>query len=200
MPLRRKQVTLPSWAELFTLQKNEARSLYGSTSVNMPGRTDVQYPNLTGTQWLKLKKYWSWPLEKVEARVASGQRLEGIRVPSELVDYSASRVAWDREYRAYQSETGTINTILATGYGVSLLPASRAVAFWRTLEPLILRSKGIFETPYPYEMFIEELAKQAALVAGGITSALTPSIPTWLKLGAAAAGALYLMSYLKGRK
>lgn len=197
-----KTVTYSKWVDMFAAQKNEARRIWGETSVFLPGRTDVRYPNLTGTQWLKLKNYWSEPIDSVNGRVR-WDRAIGYTISSFLYEDPASRTAWMREYDAYQSEVGFINTALATAYGGSILPEVISVGFWQRLEPLILRSGGIFDSPRPYQILWEETVKQAQAVTSAIVQApfklALGVLPTWVKWGAVAAGGLYALSFLKGR-
>jgi hypothetical protein len=198
-----KTVSYQNWVDMFAAQKNEARRIWGETSVFMPGRTDVRYPNLTGTQWLKLKGYWAGPIDSVNSRVRSDSIAQGIIVSPLLLQDPATRTAWMREYDAYKSEVGFINTTLATAYGGSILPETISVNFWARIEPLILRSGGIFSSPRPYEILWEETVKQAQAVTSAIVQApfklALGAIPTWVKWGAVAAGGLYALSFLKGR-
>lgn len=186
-----------TFVDLLAAQKNEARKTWGETSVPLPGRSDIRYPNLTGTQWLKLKSFWSGPLNEVNDRVVYDRVAQAIIISPLLMSDSASRDAWKREYATYQSEVGWINTALATGYGNSILPESISVGFWKTVEPLVLRSTGIFQTPRPWEVLAEAIAESAR----DLTKAVMPTIPDWMKWGALGVGALWLTSMLaKGEK
>lgn len=193
-----KVVNYSKWVDMFAAQKNEARRVYGETSIFMPGRTDVRYPNLTGTQWLKLKAYWKGPVDSVHERVKADAP-----VPGTAIRDSATRAAWRREYDAYQNEVGWVNTALATGFGNSILPEALSVGFWRQLEPLILRADGIFSSPRPYEMLMDALAEQAQAIAKAPFKAawwLLPSVPTWMKWAGIGLGAFYVTHLVTRRR
>lgn len=196
-----KTVQFKDWVTLFAAQKNEARFAWGETSVALPGRSDIRYANLTGTQWQKLKSFWSGPLNSVNDRVVYDRIIQGIIISPLLMSDSASRDAWKREYAAYQTEVGWINTALATGYGSTVLPEAVSVGFWRKIEPLILRSGGIFETPRPYEILAEAIAESARDLTKTVARGLLPTIPTWMKWAAVGVGALWLTHKLtKGER
>jgi hypothetical protein len=193
---------------MLAAQKNEARRVWGETSVFLPGRTDIRYPNLSGTQWLKLKNFWEEPFTQVNKRVNNDEAFNALLfgVAAPLLT-SAGRIAWKREYPAWQSETGWINTALANAYGNSILPESLAVSFWKSTEQLVLRSGGIFLAPRAYTMFGEAVAEAAHDVAQAIVKApfkaawwLLPSVPTWMKWAGIGLGAFYVTHLVTRRR
>jgi hypothetical protein len=180
------------WTEMWAAQKNEARKLFGSTSVNLPGRTDIQYPNLTGDHAKKLMAYWDPQFAAVNTKVQDDAYQRNL-TPAQ---YTAmpSRDAWNREYTAYRT-TAVFTKGYALAWAKTNLPESMSVPLWRAMEPLVLRGSGIAGSPTPWTMLGEALAEQVHKVA----DVFTPSWWTYAKWGGIILGGMYVLQLVKGR-
>lgn len=181
------------WVDMWAAQKNEARRLFGSTNVNLPGRTDIQYANLTGDHAKKLMAYWEPQLATVNQRVQDDAFWRNLS-PAEYTAM-ASRDAWNRDYNAYKT-MAVFTKAYALAWGSSVMPASMSVPFWQKTEPLILRGGAVMESPTPWDMISEALAERVSKV----TDALTPKWWPWVKWGGVAIGGLYVLQMLQSTR
>lgn len=199
-------VTSRDWVSMFATQKNEARRVFGETSVFLPGRTDIRYPNLSGDHWKKLKAYWGPQLYVVNSRVQGDETgITGLNMLAQIqaaqTSSDASRAAWIRDYNNYKTQNEGIFAQLYNVWGANMLPESVSVGFWKTIDPLILRGNAIMASPSPYEMLAEAVAEQAAKVRSAAFNALLPTIPAWMKWAALGFGGLWLTLQLtKGER
>jgi hypothetical protein len=200
-----QRVTFAKWVDMFAAQKNEARRLFGSTSVNVVGRTDIKYPNLSGNQAKKLMAYWEPQFAVVNQRVqsddTSGVIADAWRRLGVTTTYDriATREAWNRDYGSYKT-IAALTKGFAVAWAASALPESMSVSLWQKMEPLILVGNAIMTSPTPYDMFMESVAESAKELADKAARALTPSWYTWMKWGAIAIGGLYVYQIVKGER
>lgn len=163
--------------ELYAKQRNEARALFGSTSYNLPGRTDIQYPRLRADYAQRLVSYWRGEATRLGLKVIA---------PIGGIPDSAHKSAWLRAVSALEAA----GPDLTSGFG--MLSDQRSKAIWDLLDPVVIPMNALKDTPSRWDLAVESVVD--TLKEFG--DKLTPSIPTWIKIIAIGGAALWLMDRL----
>jgi len=134
---------------VYSAQRNEARRLFGETSFRLPGRTDINYPNLSGTYARKIIDYW----RKDSKKVYDNSYRYGADVFGGLAVYNQ----WKRSVDALNSFlVGVIRTSALT-VGDGLIAQESAKRVWDILDGVVLPMKGVQEAPTDWELVKESV-------------------------------------------
>jgi hypothetical protein len=139
---------------ILAAQKNEARRAFGSTSLNMPGRTDVQYPNITGSYTTRLVDYWQREAE----RILAGKGVVDTALKN-LFGSQAHFDAWKRKVLGLSSLTMLTIRAKAITTGQNLMPQGDAKTVWSAVEDVVIPMNAIKTTPSEWELMKEAVAE-----------------------------------------
>lgn len=143
---------------VYSQQRNQARLNYGQTSVHLPGRTDINYPNLTGYAAKQLIAYWRGEAERVRKKAMGNDMWFTQAIPQ-----SAIRDQWLRAVAALQGGIfrlgGSIDTIISEAHrvGGDKLPEDQTVKLWNLLDSVVTPMRAIDETPSRWGLFEESV-------------------------------------------
>lgn len=144
---------------LYSFQRNQARLNFGQTSVHLPGRTDINYPALTGIAAKSLIAYWRGEAERVRKKAMGDDFWFSKAIPQ-----SAIRDQW---LRAVSNLAGGpfnfgISAIVEEAHraGGNKLVEDKTVKLWDMLDAVVLPMRAIDETPSRWTLF-EEAVKES---------------------------------------
>ena len=155
------------YGDVYSQQKNQARRTFGSTSVNMPGRTDVQWPNLSGQAALDVMAYWRKAWEYVYFQ---------FRYPTSI------EATYGRAGKMLKAKEGIFVLVLLTMRN-KIVPEALTVEVWKAVEQVALASGPLATSPSPWSIAWESV-KEAAEEAPGV-------IVDTISRGARAAGQVW---------
>jgi hypothetical protein len=158
---------------VYSAQRNEARRLFGETSTHLLGRTDINYPNLSGDYALKLLRYWRSEAARVKTK-AEGGALQGIT--DSALGAPATRAQWVRAVAALNSFSAGVVEINARAVGGSLILQMNAKTLWDMLDNVVLPMRGINEAPSAWDLlgeaFVERIKELGSAGSGLIKLAV----------------------------
>lgn len=180
---------------VYSAQKNQARRTFGSTGVNMPGRTDIQWPNLSGRAAIDVLAYWRKEWERVY--------FQG-RWPTAIEE------SYGRAGRVLKAKEGIFVPVLLTMQD-KIIPKALAVEIWKTVDQIALASGPLATSPSPWSIAwdsVKEAAKEApgviadvlrrgARAATGAVGGLFAPINTLVKWSAIGLLAYFGVKYLQ---
>lgn len=137
---------------IYSQQRNQARLNYGQTSVHLPGRTDINYPNLTGFAAKQLIAYWRGESERVREKAMGDDFWFSKAIPQ-----TAHRDQWLRAVGELKGSLffSPIDTIIseASRSGGNKMPEDQVVRLWNILDNVVLPMRAIAETPSRWSIF-----------------------------------------------
>lgn len=162
--------------DLYAAQRNDARRQFGQTNVHLPGRTDINYPNLTGLYAGQLTTYWKNETDRLQSKIVFGPFSTGI--PD-----SAHKDAW---LRAKQNFDATAPRLVVKVPFTGRFSQSDAVLFWDLLDKLVLPMNGLAQTPSRFDLGVESTIEAATEFGQSFESS------SWIKPALVIAGGLLL--------
>lgn len=153
-PLALGEVARGDFLGIFIAQRNEAHRLFGDTDLDMPGRTDVQYPKITGTYATRLLVYW-------QAQADNVTRSQSVidRIVKDVFGSQAHFNAWMRKVAFLKSPEMIAVRSRAVGAGQNFLSDADAKLVWSAAENVVLGMKGIQETPSEWTLLKDAAAE-----------------------------------------
>lgn len=149
------------YGHIYSVQRNESRRVFGETAFNLPGRTDIKYPNISKAYLKRLLPYWVNEVNKALDHM-------GAIPDSAIVD------AWVRaEHDRLKPLEASIRSMPATN---DLISQSLAKYTWDTLDAVVLPMRAIRDTPSKWEIL------QGAI--GDSFKDLLNNLPWWVKAAA----------------
>jgi len=132
-----------SYADVPPKMRAEAGKQFGLTSITMPGRSDVVYPRLSYGAAAKVGQYWIDEADRIIRNKTSG------------VPKGAAYSALMRALGQLRQRTAEARTFKANG----LVPDQAVVNFWKSVDDLALRLKGVKEQPTRWAIFKESVVE-----------------------------------------
>jgi hypothetical protein len=187
------------YGSVYIQQKNQARRTFGSTGVNMPGRTDIQWPNLSGRAAIDVLVYWRKNGDDVFAKL---RYKKALFTEAETKDYTAHELAFIRALKLVRIKELVYKPALIVLENV-LIPEALAVDIWKGVDPLGLSLRAMAETPSQWSIVwwatkerakelpgdIANLISRASGAVGGLWQGLWTPLNTlvkWSAIGLAA--------------
>lgn len=127
---------------MYLAQFNLAAQEFGPTGIHLRGRTDMDYPNMTGLYGMELIGYWHREIDKLLTT-------EG------LVDNPVLKQWVNRAFRYLDLEKSWIAALLPLGKG--LAPIEVSAEIWKETLDIVLPLRAIKETPATWEIAIESI-------------------------------------------
>ena len=151
------------FALVLSAQRNEARRVFGQTSIPLTGRTDINYPNVSGAYALRLIDYWSANATRVHAKADS---LFSIN--------TAVKAQWLRAFNMFMSEFGPIPVIerAARAAGANIINPNLAKILWDQLDGIVLGMRGINESPSHWDLLKEAFSERVSELTGSASAGL----------------------------
>lgn len=144
------------WGAIYSVQRNESRRVFGPTSIHLPGRTDINYPNLSGEYALRLIKYWVNESQRVLDKTGSSTTgltsgKAGQVIARQLFGSEAHFLSWERAVIRLRSMIAIRTS--AAAHGKRIMPEDQAKILWDNLDGVVLPMKAIEMTPSEWELF-----------------------------------------------
>lgn len=135
------RISASDYSLMAVRQRGEAGRRYGYTSVNMPGRSDIQYPNMKGHFVAPLLDYWTATQSKVLYE-SSGKPQDSTLNAMTLL--ARNSLVWKKQAAA-----------LGSGY----LPTDLAVTIWKAVDDVAVRLSGLGMIPSDWALFGEAVVE-----------------------------------------
>lgn len=128
-------------------QRNDARQVFGETSIHLPGRTDINYPKLSQAYADRIITYWKGEASRVLSHASD--------IPG-----SAVRTQWKAAVARLQALPRMAQT-------KTILGEALTQQIWDLLDAVVLPMRAIQETPTKFQLMAEALRE--TIGAGGLT-------------------------------
>lgn len=116
-------------------QRNDARKVFGETSIHLPGRTDINYPKLTQAYADKIITYWKGEASRLAGHV------------NDIPD-SAHRSAYQRAVTRLQALPRMAQT-------PAILGEALTQQIWDLLDDVVLPMRAMQQTPTKFQLMVE---------------------------------------------